>query len=196
MTDRQSVGRLVADLVGEYRSVAEAATDPALVDAVAAVADLLVGCYRDGGRTVLFGNGGSAADAAHVAAEFVGRCTRERDPLPALALTEGLATLTAVANDYGYDEVFARQLRAHARPGDVVVALSTSGRSPNVLRGLAVARELDLVTVGLTGGDGGAFPGAADHVLVAPSRHTGRIQEVHQMWCHVWVEAVETALFG
>jgi len=92
--------------------------------------------------------------------------------------------------------VFARQLRAHARPGDLVVALSTSGRSANVLRGLAEAASLGLITVGLTGGSGGAFPGLADHVLVAPSHHTGRIQEVHQTWCHIWVEAVEAALFG
>jgi D-sedoheptulose 7-phosphate isomerase len=190
------VEELVAARLDDVRAVAGRLAEPNLLAATARVAEVFVGCYRDGGRVVLFGNGGSAADAAHVAAEFVGRCTRDRPPLPALALTEGLATVTAVGNDYGYEEVFARQLRAHARQGDVVVALSTSGRSPNVLRGLAEARALGLATVGLTGGDGGGFPGLVDHLLVAPSADTARIQEVHQTWCHIWVEAVEAALFG
>lgn len=196
MAEAEASADLVAARLGDVRTVADRLLEPDLLAAAAEVAELFVRCYRDGGRAVLFGNGGSAADAAHVAAEFLGRCTRDRPPLPALALTEGLATLTALGNDYGYEEVFARQLRAQARPGDLVVALSTSGRSPNVIRGLEEAASLGLVTVGLTGGDGGAFPGLVDHLLVAPSQHTGRIQEVHQVWCHVWVEVVEAALFG
>lgn len=188
------VDRLVGDRLAEFAGVAAALSDPVPRGQVVAVAELWTATYRAGGTLLFAGNGGSAAQAAHVAAEFVGRCTRERGPLPALSLTDP-AVVTALANDYGYDEVFARQVRAHARPGDVLVVLSTSGRSPNVLRALDEARALGVGTVALTGGDAGLLPGRADHVLVVPSATTGRIQEVHDLWCHIWAEAVEDALF-
>jgi D-sedoheptulose 7-phosphate isomerase len=186
---------LVAVRLAEHAEVAQSLSEPLLQKAVADVAELLAATYRSGGQALFAGNGGSAAQASHAAAEFVGRCTRERAALPALTLTEP-ALLTALANDYGYDEVFVRQVQAYGRPGDVLVALSTSGRSPSVLRAVAAARQQGLTTVALTGGTGGELIGAADHVLVAPGRHTAAIQEVHGLWCHIWAEAVEQALFG
>jgi D-sedoheptulose 7-phosphate isomerase len=185
---------LVAERLAEHLTVAHALVDASLHQQVAAVGDLFVRTYRAGGQILFAGNGGSAAQAAHAAGEFVGRCTRERGPLPALALTDA-SVLTALANDYGYDEVFVRQVIAHGRPGDVFVGLSTSGRSPSIMRGLEAARSHGLTTVALTGGDGGLLPDAADHVLLVPSARTGPIQEVHALWCHIWAEAVELALF-
>jgi D-sedoheptulose 7-phosphate isomerase len=191
----EASAELVAARLAEHAEVADALTEPSLQAAVAAVADLFVDTYRAGGQALFAGNGGSAAHASHAAAEFVGRCTRERGALPALTLTEP-ALLTALANDYGYDEVFVRQIQAYGRPGDLLVALSTSGRSTSVLRAVATGREQGLTTVALTGGTGGLLVEAADHVLIAPGPHTAAIQEVHGLWCHIWAEAVEQALFG
>src|SRR4051794_8853710 len=191
----EGITELVEARLAEHVEVAEALVEPLLQAAVAQVADLFAATYRNGGQALFAGNGGSAAQASHAAAEFVGRCTRDRVALPALTLTEP-ALLTALANDYGYDEVFVRQVQAYGRPGDLLVALSTSGRSPSVLRAVSTAREQGLTTVALTGGTGGLLVGAADHVLIAPGRHTAAIQEVHGLWCHIWAEAVEHALFG
>lgn len=196
MPEGGSVQELVGERLQDYRRLADLIVEPQLLSPVEDVAALFVETYRRGNQVIAFGNGGSAADAAHFAAEFVGRCTVDRPALPAFALTEGLAAVTAIGNDYGFENVFARQLQAHGRSGDLVLALSTSGRSPNVVRGVETARQLGLSTVGLTGGDGGVLHGLVDHLLIVPSNHTGRVQEVHQLWCHVWVEAVETALFG
>lgn len=161
-----------------------------------AAARLLVRAFRGGRRVFFFGNGGSAADAQHLAAEFVNRFLRERPPLPALALTTDTSVLTSVANDRAYDEVFGRQIEALAGEGDVAVALSTSGRSPSVVRGVEVARKLGLRTVVFTGVRGEALARAADVGLVVPSEATPRIQEVHMLAGHVLCDLVETALFG
>jgi D-sedoheptulose 7-phosphate isomerase len=144
---------------------------------------------------LLFGNGGSASDAQHVAAELVGRFARERAPLPAIALTTDTSALTAIANDYGFEEVFARQVRALGRPGDVAVAISTSGNSPNVLRGAEAAREMGMTVVALTGAGGGALAAASDLCVNVPSDDTPRIQECHLTVEHVLCEAVENFLF-
>ena len=189
------VSQLAAERIAEYAAVAAAVAEPGLVSQVATAAALFVDVYRSGGQALIFGNGGSAADASHLAAEFVGRCTRDRRPLPAIALGDATATVTALANDFGYQHVFARQLEAHGRPADLAVAFTTSGRSPNVLEGLAAARRLGIRSLVLTGRDGEGLREVADLVLVAPSNHTGRVQEVHQMWAHLFVEAVEVALF-
>lgn len=189
------VAQLAAARVAEYAAVAAAGCEPTLVAQVATAAQLFVDVYRAGGQALIFGNGGSAADASHLAAEFVGRCTRDRRPLPAIALGDATATVTALANDFGYQHVFARQLEAHGRPVDLAVAFTTSGRSPNVLEGLAAARRLGIRSLVLTGREGEGLRDVADLVLVAPSSHTGRVQEVHQMWAHVFAEAVEVALF-
>ncbi|HZP40384.1 MAG TPA: D-sedoheptulose 7-phosphate isomerase [Candidatus Binatia bacterium] len=165
----------------------------ALAAAVAKVADALAG----GRKVLLFGNGGSAADAQHVAAEFVGRFRTERRALPAIALTTDTSALTAIANDYGYDEVFARQVHALGAAGDVAVAISTSGRSPSVLRAVEACRALGVATIGLTGGDGGPLAGLVDLCLrVSASTLSARIQETHILVGHVLCELVDRRLFG
>ena len=168
-----------------------AETNPTLAPIAAAMAE----AFRNGGKVVLFGNGGSAADAQHVAAELVNRFLMERKPLPAVALTTDTSILTAMANDLGFDCVFARQVEALVRPGDVVVGLSTSGNSENVLQGLRAARECGATTVGLTGRDGGRLKDVADICFCAPSDNTPRIQEVHITVLHAICEAVERELF-
>jgi D-sedoheptulose 7-phosphate isomerase len=151
---------------------------------------------RGGGKVLAFGNGGSAADAQHLAAELVGRFLRERAAWPALALSTDTSVLTAVGNDLGYENVFRRQVDAHGRPGDVAIGISTSGRSPNVLAALRLARERGLVTVGLTGNGGGEMRERVDHLIDVPHRETARIQEVHAMVIHVLCQVVEEELAG
>jgi phosphoheptose isomerase len=155
----------------------------------------IAAALSNGGKVLLFGNGGSAADAQHIAAEFVGRFAQDRAPLPALALTTDTAALTAIGNDYGFAHIFARQLQALGRPGDVAVAISTSGRSPNVLAGVTTAREQALTTIALTGGEGGLLAGLTDISIVVPSGSTARIQECHLTIGHILCEMVETLLF-
>lgn len=151
----------------------------------------LARCLRAGGKILTFGNGGSAADAQHLAGELLGRFLRDRAALPALALTTDPSVITAVANDLGYEAIFRRQLEAHGRPGDVAFGISTSGRSPNVISALRLARERGLVTVGLTGGGGGELPGLVDYLIDVPHPATPRIQEVHGMVVHLLCQIVE-----
>ncbi len=159
--------------------------------------DLIAAAVTSGHKLLLFGNGGSAADAQHIAAEFVGRMLRDRRPLAAVALTTDTSALTAIANDYGYDEIFARQVLALARAGDVAVALSTSGQSPSVLRAVSACRALGVGTIGLTGGDGGALAGMVDVSLrVSASTLSPRIQETHILAGHVLCELVEGRVCG
>ncbi len=161
-----------------------------------AAAGLLTEAFRAGRRVYFFGNGGSAADAQHLAGEFVNRFLRERRALPALALTTDTSVLTSIANDRSYEEVFVRQLDALAGAGDVAVGLTTSGRSPNVVRAVEAARRLGLRTVVFTGPRGAGLARAADVGLVVPSESTPRIQEVYMLAGHVLCEMVESALFG
>jgi D-sedoheptulose 7-phosphate isomerase len=169
---------------------------PELIDLVETVAQQMVAVLRGGGRVYFCGNGGSAADAQHLAAELSGRFYKDRPPLPAEALHVNTSFLTAVANDYSYEEVYARLLRAMGRPGDMLWALSTSGNSPNVLRALDTARELGMLTVGLTGETGGKMVGRCHYLIRVPSKDTPRIQEVHMLIGHAVCAAVEAALFG
>ncbi|MEO5365402.1 MAG: D-sedoheptulose 7-phosphate isomerase [Magnetococcus sp. WYHC-3] len=147
-----------------------------------------------GGRLLVCGNGGSAADAQHMAAELVGRFARERRPLPALALTTDSSILTSVGNDYGFDTVFSRQVEALGRPGDALLVLSTSGHSPNIIAALDKARSMGLLTVGLGGKDGGSMAGLCDHLLVVPSHQTPRIQEGHGLLVHLLCDWIEAAM--
>ena len=162
--------------------------------AMTKAADALVSAYRMGRKAIFFGNGGSAADAQHLAAEFVGRYLRERKPLPALALNANSSAVTAISNDYGYVEVFARQLEALAAPGDVAVGISTSGNSPNVIQAMRVASRLGLFTIALTGASGGALRDVVDVLIAAPSEETPRIQECHILVGHSLCDAVEQAI--
>lgn len=157
----------------------------------------VVHTLQAGGKILLFGNGGSAADAQHIAAEFVNRYLIERPPLPAIALTTDTSALTSIANDYGVADLFAKQIQALGKPGDVAIALSTSGNSPNVLRALDVCRELQIRTIGLTGGNGGKMADRVDHVLcVSATRVTPRIQEAHILIAHTICELVDQVLFA
>jgi len=164
-------------------------------EAVVAAAQILAGVLKSGGKILLFGNGGSAADAQHLAAEFVNRLTVERPPLAALALTTDTAILTAVANDYDFLQVFAKQVRALGRPGDLALGLSTSGNSPNVVEGLQAARGLGLKTLALSGRDGGPVAAAAELALIVPSWNTPRIQEVQITIGHVLCDLVDFILY-
>jgi D-sedoheptulose 7-phosphate isomerase len=162
--------------------------------AISAAADALRQALHAGRKVLVCGNGGSAADAQHVAAELVGRFTRERRAWPALALTTDTSALTAIGNDYGFDRVFARQVEAHGQPGDVLIGISTSGGSPNVLAAVETAKALGLVTIGLTGRDGGALGRAVDVHLNVPSPSAARTQEVHITLLHVLCDLVEQEL--
>ena len=165
-------------------------------DRIAEIAKLIAAAFREGHKVLLFGNGGSATDAAHIAAEFVGRYKRERAALPAIALATDIAAITCIANDYGYDELFARQVQAHGQKGDIAIAISTSGNSPNVIRGVEAARASGLVTVAWTGGTGGKLAGLVDFPFVVPSTVTARIQECHITLGHVLCELTEEQLLG
>jgi len=165
-------------------------------DRIVLVAQLLIRALQAEQKILLFGNGGSATDASHLAAEFVGRYHRDRRPFPAIALGADLAAVTCIANDYAFDEIFARQVRAHGRKGDVAIAISTSGNSPNVLKGVAAAQEGGLVTVGLTGGTGGKLAGLVEHAFIVPSTVTARIQESHITLGHVLCELIDCELIG
>jgi D-sedoheptulose 7-phosphate isomerase len=165
--------------------------------ALEAVIEVVVARLVAGNKIFFFGNGGSAADAQHLAAEFVNRFQIERPPLPAIALTTDTSILTSIGNDYGYAEIFAKQLKALGREGDVAFALSTSGNSPNVLRALEVCKKIGIVTVGMTGGDGGKLGPLVDHHLcVSSTRTTPRIQETHILVGHVICDLVDCKLFG
>ncbi len=163
---------------------------------VVEVGQLLIRAFREGKKVMLFGNGGSATDASHIAAEFVGRYRRDRDPLPALALGTDMAALTSIANDYDFTDIFSRQVLAHGRKGEVVIAISTSGNSLNVIRGVEAAHDRGLVTVGWTGATGGKLTDLVDYCFRVPSSVTARIQECHITLGHVLCELIEERLFG
>lgn len=160
------------------------------------VTDLLVDTFRSGKKLLVMGNGGSAADAQHLAGEIVGRFRLERRGLPAIALSTDSSILTAVGNDYGFEAIFSRQVEALAQEGDVVIGISTSGSSPNVLSALRLAREMGCRTVGLLGKDGGIIREMVDIDLTVPGQDTPRIQEGHITIIHILCELVEQALFG
>lgn len=166
-----------------------------VIHAVATVSQILVGAFEQGNKAILFGNGGSAADAQHIAAEFVGRFAFNRPALPALALSVNTSCLTAIGNDYGFDLVFSRQIEALARKGDVAIGISTSGNSPNVLCAMSKAKSMGLHTVALAGCTGGQLKDTVDHCISVPSNETPRIQECHILIGHIIAELVERTLF-
>ena len=168
--------------------------DPALLAAIERVAQVCIGALRAGNRILLAGNGGSAADAQHIAAEFVSRFMYDRPGLPAMALTTDTSMLTAIGNDYGFEKLFERQLEANARHGDVFIGITTSGNSANVLRGMERCRALGVTTVGLAG-NAGRIRDMVDHLIAVPSASTPRIQESHIAIGHIICGLVETAMF-
>lgn len=165
-------------------------------EAVASAADMIIGSVKAGGKVLVFGNGGSAADAQHIAAELVNRLNYDHPPIPAIALTTDTSILTSIGNDSSFDHVFERQVRALGRKGDVALAISTSGNSPNVLRAVEAAREIGVTTIALAGRDGGKLATLAELALVVSADSTQRIQETHITIAHILCELVEDALYG
>jgi D-sedoheptulose 7-phosphate isomerase len=185
---------LVAARIAASAAVLERLRDPAQVAPIVAAAAMITDSLRAGGKLLAFGNGGSAAHAQHVAAEFIGRFLLDRSPFPAVSLSDNGAAMTAVSNDYGFADVFARQVAGLGAPGDVVLAISTSGQSRNVLAGVAEARARDMRTIGLTGRRGGALASAVDVCIAVPADETPRIQEAHTVVAHLLCELVERDL--
>ena len=188
MGEAERVAAAFGETIALHDRVRQADPAPVLAAAAAIVASL-----RGGGKAIAFGNGGSASDAQHFVAELVGRFARERAGLAAVALTADASVLTSIANDYGFDRAFARQVEALGRPGDVAVGITTSGRSPNVVAALAAARAAGLRTVALTGGGGGEAGRTVEIHVNVPSDSTPRVQEVHRTLLHVICELVENA---
>lgn len=187
----------IAAIIKESIAVKEAlAADEPLLAEIEAVAKVCIETCRKGGKLLFCGNGGSAADAQHIAAELSGRFKFDRPPLYAEALHVNTSYLTAVANDYGYDETFARMVRAAGRPGDVLFAISTSGNSANILRAAQDALSIPMTVVALTGAGGGQLAGLAQHLLAVPSADTARIQECHILMGHILCGLIEEGLFG
>ena len=166
------------------------------VDKIVEVVQLIAQAFRDGKKVILFGNGGSATDASHIAAEFVNRFLMERPPLPAIALNTDVAVLTSISNDYDYSQVFSKQLAALGHEGDVVIGISTSGNSPNVIKAIGIAKKNGMKTVILTGGTGGKLANVADYTFIVPSKVTARTQETHITLGHTICQMVDEELFG
>lgn len=188
----ERVSRLIEASIAAKQNILR---DAALVSMVAEVSRVIVGVLSQGNKILLCGNGGSAADAQHIAAEFVGRFAFDRPALPALALSVNPSCVTAIGNDYGFDLVFSRQVEALGRKGDVTIGISTSGNSANVLLGMSASRKLGLYTMALTGCSGGKLKDAVDYCLCAPSNETPRIQECHILMGHIICELVERTIF-
>lgn len=184
-----------AQLVQSQMALAAAAESGPFLEQMEAVHDAIVGCFQAGGKILLAGNGGSAADAQHIAAEFVARLNFDRAPLPAIALTVDTSVLTAIGNDYGYDHVFERQLHGLGRRGDIFVGISTSGRSPNILRAMRKAREMGLTTIAFCGAHKTEILDLSDIALCAPSLQTPIIQQIHITAAHIICARVEATLF-
>lgn len=174
----------------EWRRMIELLGAPELTAAVQAAGEAIVTSLESGGKILFAGNGGSAAEASHLAGEFVGRCTHDRSPLPAVALND-VSAVTAIANDYGFDDVYVRGVLALGAPGDVFVGLSTSGSSVNVRKAMEAASSRGLTTIAMTGQQGTDFAAMADHGLQVPSTQTPRIQEAHLLWGHTWCDAID-----
>jgi D-sedoheptulose 7-phosphate isomerase len=185
----------ISDIFDEMRE-AQARFSAESMPVLIGISTEIVKCFENGGKVLIFGNGGSAADSQHIAAEFTNRFKMERPPLPALALTTDTSALTAIGNDYSFEEVFDKQLKALGNTNDIAWGISTSGNSPNVLAALRTAGRQGMTTIGFTGKDGGLMRGLCDHLLISPSECTPRIQEIHIAAAHIICELVDEIMFG
>lgn len=183
----------IADSAATKQEILE---NQGLIDVIMTVAKACVDVYRHGKKTMLAGNGGSAADAQHIAAELVGRYGFDRPSIPSLALTTDTSSLTAIGNDYGYDKVFSRQLEGMAQEGDLFIGISTSGNSQNIINAFESAKDRGVATVALVGRDGGKMAAMADYAIIIPSNTTPRIQESHILIGHILCDIIEKELFG
>lgn len=186
--------RIAAHFQRSLTAMTAAADDRALLSATHAIAGAITDALRNGRKLLIAGNGGSAADAQHIAAEIIGRYKFDRPAWPAIALTTDTSALTAIANDYGFDRIFARQVEGLGQRGDVFIGITTSGSSPNVLAALQAARALGLVTVGMTGARGAAMASLCDYLLVAPIDETALVQQIHIMAAHAICDEIEQTL--
>jgi D-sedoheptulose 7-phosphate isomerase len=185
---------IAAHLALSREALERAGADSSLLDTARKIAEIIAGALRDGNKLLIAGNGGSAADAQHIAAEIVGRYKKERPAYAAIALTTDTSALTAISNDYGFEQVFARQVEGLGRRGDVLLALTTSGRSPNILAALKAARQQGMITIGFTGAKGTVLGASCDHLLAAPSDDTAVIQQIHLTFAHGICELIEQTL--
>jgi D-sedoheptulose 7-phosphate isomerase len=195
MMDHRSDAFTREELAKTSAMLAALQADSTMASAMTRTAEICVAALRDGRKILFAGNGGSAADAQHLAAELVGKLGYDRAPLAAISLTTDTSVLTAVGNDYGYDQVFERQVGAIGVAGDVLIGISTSGRSKNVLRAFAAARAKGMATIGMTGGTGGEFPALCDVCLTMPSNETQKIQEGHIVLGHIFCGLIERLMF-
>jgi D-sedoheptulose 7-phosphate isomerase len=191
-SDLNDIQNILQKTVNEHISVASSISD--LLPDIGKVASILIDVFSKGNKLLIFGNGGSASDAQHIAAELVGRFIKERAGLPAIALNTDTSILTSVGNDYGYESIFSRQIEALSKHGDVVMGISTSGNSKNVVKALKTARTLSCQTVGLLGKDGGEIKEMTDINIIVPSDSTARIQEMHILIGHMLCEAVDCSI--
>jgi D-sedoheptulose 7-phosphate isomerase len=191
-----SQDRIAAHFQSSLAGLTKAVQSDELLTVTRAIARAVADALQSGNKLLLIGNGGSAADAQHIAAEIVGRYKRERAGWAAIALTTDTSALTAIANDYGFEQIFARQVQGLGRRGDVLFALSTSGRSPNILAALKIARDMGVTTVGFTGTKGESMRAACDHLFVSPTDETPVVQQIHMMAMHAICDDVEQALIG
>ena len=195
-TARSREDSITAHFRSSRDTLARAAGDSELLEAMIRATDTMAAALRGGNKILIAGNGGSAADAQHIAGEFLSRLNFDRNPLPAIALTTDSSVLTAIGNDYGFEQVFERQVRGLARAGDVLLAISTSGRSPNILAGLRAAREVGVTTVGFTGNADSPMLALCDIAVRAPSDSTPQIQQIHIVAAHAICGLIERELFG
>lgn len=192
MTHRQILTQNISDSICAKERLAN---DVKIMATFSEAVDHVIACYRAGGRLYIAGNGGSAADAQHLAAEFVSKLARDRNPLPAEALTTDSSIITAISNDYGFDKVFSRQLAGKLQKNDVFLGITTSGQSPNILMALEQCRTTGVKSIVFAGRDGGATKPQADYCIIAPGSRTSTIQELHIVLAHTLCECVESALF-
>ena len=190
---KQYIYDQIADSAATKQAILE--SEP-LLDMIVTVAKECVAVYRNGKKTMLAGNGGSAADAQHIAAELVGRYGFDRPSIPSLALTTDTSNLTAIGNDYGYDKVFSRQVEGMSQAGDLFIGISTSGNSQNIVNAFESAKQRGVITVALVGRDGGKMAAMADFAIIIPSNSTPRIQESHILIGHILCDIIEKELFG
>jgi D-sedoheptulose 7-phosphate isomerase len=194
--NRPSKDPIAAHLALSREALERAAQDASLLDVARRIAEIIANALHAGNKLLIAGNGGSAADAQHIAAEIVGRYKQDRPAYAAIALTTDTSALTAIGNDYGFEQVFARQIEGLGRRGDVLLAISTSGRSPNILAALKVARQRGLITIGFTGAKGTSLGALCDHLVVSPSEDTAVIQQIHLTLAHGICDVIEQALTG
>ena len=189
---KDKITRLITDSIETKKKLLE----PEQVKTIESICEAIINAYKNCKKVIVFGNGGSASDALHFAGEFVSRFEKDRMALPAIALSENVSTITSIGNDYSYEEIFSRQVEAFVQPGDVVIGISTSGNSPNVIRGLSAAKQHKAVTIGFTGSKESKIKSVCDVCFCAPSPVTARIQECHILAIHIICGMVEGTLFG